>query len=86
MLWNYQILRHKGIDGNEDWYGIHEVYRDKDGKIMACTEGNGTLPSECPESISVGLKMMLKDCKDYPVHGYDNVPEAGAEELGDSDE
>ena len=82
MVWNYQILKHKGIDGNEDWYGVHEVYRDKNDKVMACTEGNGMLPSEKSEEIVVSLKMMLKDCENYPVRDYDDMPEAGAEVLG----
>ena len=81
MIWNYQILRHKGVDGNEDWYGVHEVFRDDAGKIMACTEGNGMLPSEESANIITGLKMMLKDCGNYPIHNYGDVPEDGAEDI-----
>ena len=82
MVWNYQILKHKGIDENDNWYSIHEVYRDSAGKIMACTDGIGILPSEKPVEVIASLKMMLKDSENYPVYDYDNVPEDGAEDIG----
>jgi len=30
MSWNYRVMRQMTEDGY--WYGIHEVYYDKDGK------------------------------------------------------
>lgn len=78
--WNYQILIHK--ENGEDYYSVHEVYRDASGKIMACTDGLGVLPSETSEELISKLKMMLKDCEHYPTHEYMDVPEEGAEELG----
>lgn len=81
MTWNYQILRHK--ENGKDFFSVHEVYRDAAGKIMACTEGNGVLPSETSNEIIESLKMMLKDCECYSTqHEYMDVPEEGAEDLG----
>ena len=77
--WNYQILIHK--ENGEDYYSVHEVYRDDNDKIMACTEGLGVLPSDTPKELIKGLKMMLKDCEHYPAHDYMNVPEEGADEM-----
>ena len=84
MVWNYQILKHKAADknGNEDFYAVHELYRDKAGKIVACTEGDGALPSEHPSDVIRALRMMLKDCEHYSVYDYEKVPEDGAEDLG----
>ena len=58
-------------------YAAHDA-----GKIMTCTEGDGVLPSESSTEIVKSLKMMLKDCENYPIHYYDNVSEEGAEDLG----
>lgn len=82
MVWNYQILKHTGKGEYSDFYSVHEVYRDDAGKIMTCTEGDGVLPSESSTEIVKSLKMMLKDCENYPIHYYDNVSEEGAEDLG----
>ena len=81
MVWNYQILKH--TDKGQDFFSVHEVYRDEVGKIMACTEGNGVLPSETSEEVIKSLKMMLKDCERYSAtYEYLNVPEEGAEDIG----
>jgi len=80
MMWNYQTLVHK--ENDEYYYSVHEVYRDDNGKIMACTDGLGILPSETPEELIKSLKMMLKDCEHYPIHDYMDVPEEGAEDMG----
>ena len=39
MPWNHRILRHTCNRGNEEieWFAIHEVYYDDEGKPDMCT-------------------------------------------------
>lgn len=39
MTWNYRVLRRTFVEGEDvkEYYGIHEVYYDDEGKPEACT-------------------------------------------------
>jgi len=39
MGWNHRVMKHK--DGEDDFFQIHEVYYDKNGKVDGYT-ANGT--------------------------------------------
>ena len=58
MNWNYRILKTK--DGEDDWYQIHEVYYDKDGKIKGWTENGATVAGNTLVELRDSLGMMLK--------------------------
>jgi len=58
MNWNYRILKTK--DGEDDWYQIHEVYYDKDGKIKGWTENGATVAGNTLVELRDSLEMMLK--------------------------
>ena len=47
MSWSYRIVKKQ--NGDAEWYGIHEVYYDGDGKPTACTEDPITLDAESME-------------------------------------
>ena len=65
MSWNYRIIYHD--DDEHPYYGLHEVFYSKKGKIKFWTEradvvGEGNKDEGVGEIISA-LKMMLHDTK-----------------------
>jgi len=39
MTWNHRVLYHAPTDKNPDeWFAIHEVYYDENGKPTMCTK------------------------------------------------
>jgi YD repeat-containing protein len=60
MSWNYRIVKYKNKD-----YGLHEVYYDKQGRIVDRTEDPiiSCYSEEGPEGIIKSLRMALKDAK-----------------------
>lgn len=69
MTWNYRIIYHD--DDKYPYYGLHEVFYTKKGKIKFWTKradvvGEGNIDEGVGEIISA-LKMMLKDAKNSPV-------------------
>jgi len=78
--WNYQ-LAHKKHESGVTLYGMVEVYRNKEGEILATTE-NFVSPNEWDSAGEVigTLKMMLKDAQEYPVLDLDNLQCLGFDE------
>lgn len=62
--WHYQILRHTDSDGNE-WVGLHEVYKDYVGNIVAHTD-KPDLVADNVEELMADLKTMLSDAENRP--------------------
>ena len=64
MSWNYRIIEH---DKDElPYFGLHEVYYDKDDKASAWTERPAIVGDSQAEVVQT-LEMMLKDAKTRPV-------------------
>ncbi len=77
MSWNYRILKHVDDAGifkahypdGIIWYGIHEVYYDKNGEPDSCTEKPCDVVQEDLNFIKTDLKMML-EATSKPVLNY----------------
>ena len=58
MGWNHRVMKHK--DGEDDFFTIHEVYYDKEGKVNRYT-AKGTSPGgNSLQELKENLKLMLK--------------------------
>ena len=60
MTWNYRIIYHD--DDKYPYYGLHEVFYTKKGKIKFFTE-EPDIVGESEEDIRDQLKMMLHDTR-----------------------
>jgi hypothetical protein len=69
MSWNYRIVKGKTEDGDE-YFGVHEVYYNRDGSIKLMTESPVEVASDTLEGVKSVLQMM-SDClsKDVLVDG-----------------
>ncbi len=56
--WNYRVLKTK--DGEDDWYQIHEVYYDKDGKVEGWTKNGAIVAGNTLDEVRDSLERMLK--------------------------
>lgn len=68
MSWNYRIMRHTYPNG-ENWYALHEVYYDKDGKIEMYSEDAIYPHGKDEEEVRGDLKRMKGAC-DKPTLSY----------------
>lgn len=67
MTWNYRIVRHHEPS---EWYGLHEVYYDDDGKPTSMTADPVDFVcdgDEGSEGLVRSLEMALADAKRRPV-------------------
>ena len=64
-MWNNRIIKHEK-DGTI-WYGVHEVFYNKDGSIYAYTEDAITIIGETEEETIRQAEQILRDIKDTPV-------------------
>ena len=69
MTRNYRIIRRVTSDG--DWFAIHEVYYDGDGKPRSATTEPVAAASETPEGGVEVLQQMLHDALKYPSLSYE---------------
>ena len=69
MSWNYRITKHE--DKGEEWYGIHEVYYDKDGDPDMISENPIAAHGLTVDEIRSDLDMM-RQAFDKPVVNYDD--------------
>lgn len=74
-MWNYRVIRHrtKGVV----WYGLHEVYYRKNGKLWLWAEEPEAVGDTHMELVE-GLAMMLKDAinREAPVLKAREMPGA----------
>ena len=64
-MWNNRIIKHK--KNGTIWYGVHEVFYNKDGSIYAYTEDSITIIGETEEETIEQVEQILRDIKDTPV-------------------
>ena len=67
MSWNYRVVRQKNKLGT--YYGIHEVYYNKKGKVSAMTQDLITPCGDTLEELKEDLQYMLEACN-KPVLDY----------------
>ena len=58
MSWNYRVIRHRDLNGGDDFLQIHEVHYDEEGNPALVTERGVKVGSETPEGLSEVLDMM----------------------------
>ncbi len=64
-MWNNRIIKHE--KNGTIWYGVHEVFYNKDGSIYAYTEDAITIIGETEEETIKQVEQILRDIKDTPV-------------------
>ena len=70
MSWNYRVMKHK-LNESESFYGIHEVYYNRNGKPDGWSKDSITPERESPQELKEDLEMMIK-AFDKPVLNYDS--------------
>lgn len=73
-MFNYRIIRHN--DDGYTWYGLHEVFYDKDGEVKEAAEFPSCY-SDSPEELITEIELQLKDAKDMKedVLDFDAIPQ-----------
>lgn len=79
MTWSYRIFRHKSTWKNKEgkkrtktYYGVHEAYYDKRGKVTGWTEEEsitGNTVSELIKTVEMILRDITKSKKDVIDYG-----------------
>ena len=69
MSWNHRLMKMK--DGEDDFYQIHEVYYDKEGKVESYTKNGVTVGGKDIGEVKWVLLEMLK-ALDKPVLDYED--------------
>jgi len=75
MKWNYRVLRHTdgGVDSNEEYFMVHEVYYEDDGKPSICTSNECKPFGNTLEELKSDMEMMV-DAFEKPVLDYSDFP------------
>jgi len=69
MTWNHRVIRRKYENG-EEYFAIHEVYYNKDGKPNMVTTLPITIVEESVDDLAITIDLIRK-CLDKPVLDYD---------------
>ena len=64
-MWNNRIIKHE--KNGTIWYGVHEVFYNKDGSIYAYTEDAINIIGETEEETIGQAEQILRDIIDTPV-------------------
>lgn len=72
-MWNYRIVRHR--TRNITWYGLHEVYYKKNGKIDLWAPRPSAVGDD-PKDMVAGLAVQLHDAtkSDAPILNQKDMP------------
>lgn len=65
MSWGYRLLKTK--DGDDDFYQIHEVYYNKDGKVDGWTVNAVTVGGHSKAEVKWALEQMLEALNKEPI-------------------
>lgn len=72
-MWNYRIVRHR-VGKGLTWYGLHEVYYKKNGKIDLWAPRPDAVGDDVWDMIG-GLAVQLRDAtKDTPILEEKDLP------------
>jgi len=75
MSWNYRVMRHvspaipHGRDFEEEWFAIHEVYYDDDGKPNGHTQEPIAPYGDTVEELITVIERMLTAAKASRISG-----------------
>jgi hypothetical protein len=58
MGWNHRVMKHK--DREDDFFTIHEVYYDKEGKVYGYTTKGSSAGGNSLQELREDLERMLK--------------------------
>ena len=58
MGWNHRVMKHK--DGEDDFFTIHEVYYDKEGKVDGYTTKGSSAGGNSLQELRENLERMLR--------------------------
>jgi hypothetical protein len=87
--WNYRVVHRKILgrtpEFDEDYYAIHEVYYDEDGKMVAVTADAVPAHSEDMKGLAWVIERFAQAYKNDVVE-WDSVPEKGAKPFGSDKE
>ena len=72
MSWNYRVMRHGNNNG--DYYAIHEVYYDQNGKPRNWTDDDVGPCGESLDEVKACLELM-KEALSKPILDYANGKE-----------
>jgi hypothetical protein len=70
MTWNYRVINHRGAD---PYTAIHEVYYDKDGKVVGWTENPVRFVGDDKDDLISTIEMALEDAKKRPALETDDA-------------
>lgn len=75
MTWNYRVVKksNTGYDNLDEYYGIHEVYYDDDGKPEMVTVDPVGAAGDTLEELKHDLAYMIA-ALDMPVLNYEDIP------------
>jgi len=59
MSWNYRLVKEK-TDDDGDWFGVHEVYYNKDGSIHLINDEPVSICGETPNEIMETCKKIIE--------------------------
>lgn len=63
MSWNIRIMRHTKPG---EWYALHEVYYDDDGRVISWTQEPLDISGESVEEIYHYIKLIGDSLSKYP--------------------
>lgn len=69
MSWNYRIVKSKDYAG-DDYFQVHEVYYDDDGKANGCTENAITPGGNSVEELKSTFEMILESFEKEVIEEY----------------
>jgi hypothetical protein len=83
MGWNHRVMKHK--DGEDDFFTIHEVYYNKEGKVDGYTKKGTSAGGNSLQELREDLERMLKSL-DKEVLIYESEIEWGFDKAAIANE
>jgi len=66
MSWNYRVL--KSVDGDDDWFQLHEIYYDKDNNVNGWVKAGATVHGNSIDDLRDTLSKMLEALDKEALH------------------
>ena len=63
-MWNYRVIQHPAKDGDEEWWGLHEVYYNDDHSPDGWTETACFIGSDLDDLIETA-GLIVQDMMGY---------------------
>jgi len=59
-MWNHRVMKREKVDGDDDWYQIHEVYYKENGEVDGYTSDGIAAGGYTLEDLREELTRMLE--------------------------